>query len=118
MTLDRSLRLRATLALLSLAPAAGLLCWAAAVSSGPVARGQEPAARKVGGGASAPKRLLVVSTTLGFRHPSIEVGEKVLGELARRSGQFILEFASVNPNDPKYATDEGERARTARGGPP
>ena len=116
MTLNRSLSLRATLALLSLAPVAGMLCWAAAVLSGSVAPGQEPAARKVDGGASAPKRLLVVSTTLGFRHPSIEVGEKVLRDLARRSGRFTLEFASVNPNDPKYAMDEGERAKSARGG--
>jgi type 1 glutamine amidotransferase len=95
---------------------AALLCSALSVSSGSVARGQESAARKAGDDASAPKRLLVVSTTLGFRHPSIEVGEKVLRDLAGRSGQFSLEFASVNPKDPKYAMTEPERAQSARGG--
>jgi type 1 glutamine amidotransferase len=64
----------------------------------------------------AVKRLLVVSTTLGFSHPSIEVGEKVLRGLAGRSGQFVVEFASVNPRDPNYAMDEVERAKAGRGG--
>jgi putative heme-binding domain-containing protein len=102
MTLNRSLRLGVAMALLSLVPAAGLLCWTA--SGAP-------------GAATAPKRLLVVSTTLGFRHSSIEVGEEVLRELARRSGEFTLEFASVSPNDPKYATPKSERAQPARGRP-
>src|SRR5689334_6322582 len=102
MTQKRSPRVGIALALLLLAPAAGLLCRAASRATGTP-------------GAAAPKRLLVVSTTLGFRHSSIEVGEEVLRELARRSGEFELEFASVNPGDPKYAPTEAERAKSARG---
>jgi acetyl esterase/lipase/type 1 glutamine amidotransferase len=103
-----SFRLGAASAPLATASAAALLCWALIASSGTDASGQ----------ASAPKRLLVVSTTLGFRHSSIEVGEKVLRDLALGSGQFTLEFASVNPNDPKYALNEYERAglKSTRGG--
>src|SRR5579883_2747758 len=102
----RSFRLGAGSAPLATASAAALLCWALIASSGTDARGQ----------ASAPKRLLVVSTTLGFRHSSIEVGEKVLRDLALGSGQFSLEFASVNPRDPKYAMPQGEQAKPSRGG--
>lgn len=40
----------------------------------------------------APKKVLVVTTTLGFRHSSIPTAEKVLGELARESGLFTVEY--------------------------
>jgi type 1 glutamine amidotransferase len=43
--------------------------------------------------AAAPKKVLVVSVTAGFRHSSIPVAEKILGELAAKSGQFTVEFA-------------------------
>lgn len=111
-----SFRFGAALAQPSTVTGAVLLCWAVTVSFVSIARGQQSAPRQADGVASAPKRLLVVSTTLGFRHSSIEVGEKVLPDLARRSGRFTLEFASVNPNDPKYAMPEGERAKSAQGG--
>jgi type 1 glutamine amidotransferase len=89
---------------------------AAAIVSGVAPGGQDPAAPKPVDGVTAPKHLLVVSTTLGFRHPSIEVGEAVLRGLADRSGEFTLEFASVNPRDPKYAPAKGEQTRPPRGG--
>lgn len=41
---------------------------------------------------AAPKRLLVVTVTEGTRHASIPVGEQVLSELARSSGEFTLDF--------------------------
>jgi type 1 glutamine amidotransferase len=41
---------------------------------------------------AAPKKLLVVTVTTGFRHSSIETGEKVLGELAAKSGEFTVDF--------------------------
>ncbi len=64
--------------------------------------------------AAEPKRLLVVSTTLGFRHSSIPVGEKVVRELAERSGDFTVDFASVDPSDPKFIlTEEEETALDA-----
>ncbi len=47
-----------------------------------------------------PRRLLVVSTTMGFRHSSIPVAENVIRQLADRSGKFTLDFVSVDPNDP------------------
>jgi type 1 glutamine amidotransferase len=90
-----------------------LVALAGAMASGMPGGGQEAAATRA---VSTPKRLLVVSTTLGFRHPSIEVGEAVLRGLAGRSGEFTLEFASVNPRDPKYALAKGEQARAPRGG--
>ena len=56
-----------------------------------------------------PQRLLVVSTTMGFRHSSIPVAENVIRQLAERSGKFTLDFASVDPNDPEYALTEEEQ---------
>ena len=41
---------------------------------------------------AAPKKLLVVSTTTGFRHSSIETGEKILAQLAKDSGAFTVDF--------------------------
>jgi len=51
------------------------------------------------GHAKAPKRVLVVTTTMGFRHSSIPTAEKVLAELARQSGAFTVDYARVEPND-------------------
>ncbi len=62
---------------------------------------------------AAQKNVLVVSTTLGFRHSSIETGEKILRELATASGEFTLDFASVNPRDPQYALTEEEQRQQA-----
>ena len=62
---------------------------------------------------SPSKRILVVSTTTGFRHSSIETGEKVLATLAQQNG-FILDYARggklpggpKKPNAPKAEGDE------------
>ena len=40
----------------------------------------------------APKRLLVVTTTAGFRHSSIGIGEKTLQEFADQTGEFTLDW--------------------------
>jgi len=50
--------------------------------------------------AEAPKKLLVVTTTTGFRHSSIPTAEKVLSQLAAQSGVFTLEFVHQPPNEP------------------
>src|SRR5688500_8640469 len=42
---------------------------------------------------AAPKKLLVVTATQGFRHSSIPVAEKVLAGLGEQSGVFTVEFA-------------------------
>jgi type 1 glutamine amidotransferase len=69
---------------------------------------------------AAPKKLLVVSVTTGFRHSSIETGEKVLAELAQKSGAFTVDYVQQpeptpkGPNKPKREskdTDESFKAR-------
>jgi hypothetical protein len=42
--------------------------------------------------AAAPKKVLVVSVTTGFRHSSIPLAEKVLAQLARENGAFTVDF--------------------------
>jgi type 1 glutamine amidotransferase len=46
---------------------------------------------------AAPKRLLVVTTTTGFRHSSIPTAEKILAQLARESGEFTVDFVRQPP---------------------
>jgi type 1 glutamine amidotransferase len=58
--------------------------------------------------ATAPKRVLVVTTTTGFRHSSIPTAEKVLGELAQQSGAFTVDYARVEPNDPQFKGADGK----------
>jgi uncharacterized protein len=48
---------------------------------------------------AAPKRVLVVTVTTGFRHSSIETAEKILAELGEKSGAFTVEYARVTPPD-------------------
>lgn len=50
--------------------------------------------------ASAPKRLLVVTTTTGFRHSSIPTAEKVLEQLGVQSGEFTVDFVHQPPGKP------------------
>ena len=63
---------------------------------------------------AAPKKLLVVTTTTGFRHSSIETGEKVLAQLAKDSGAFTVDFIHQPDGKPanpqKDATDEAKAA--------
>lgn len=52
---------------------------------------------------AAPKKLLVVTVTTGFRHSSIETAEKVLGELGQSSGAFTVDYVhqpSAQPKNP------------------
>ncbi len=41
---------------------------------------------------AAPKKLLVVTVTTGYRHASIPTAEKVLAEMAKSSGAFTVDF--------------------------
>src|SRR5213593_133827 len=43
-------------------------------------------------GFAAPKKLLVVSVTKGFRHSSIPTAERVLGELGKKGGAFTVDY--------------------------
>jgi len=47
--------------------------------------------------ADAPKKLLVVTTTSGFRHSSIPTLEKTLAQLAKDSGEFTVDFVRQPP---------------------
>jgi uncharacterized protein len=66
--------------------------------------------------AQTPKKVLVVTTTLGFRHSSIPTAEKVLGRLAERSGAFTIDYVqqprlTVNePRKPKALKDDADDA--------
>lgn len=46
--------------------------------------------------AAAPKNVLVVTVTKGFRHSSIPTAEKVLAELARKDGSFAVDYARTD----------------------
>jgi type 1 glutamine amidotransferase len=56
----------------------------------------------------SPKRVLVVTTTTGFRHSSIETAEKVIGELAQQSGAFTVDYARVNNNADEFKGADGK----------
>jgi len=47
-----------------------------------------------------PKKLLVVTTTTGFRHASIPTLEKMLSQLAKDSGEFTVDFVQQPPGHP------------------
>jgi uncharacterized protein len=51
--------------------------------------------------ATQPKKLLVVTVTTGFRHSSIETAEKVIEELAQKSGVFTVDFVRQPEGQPK-----------------
>ena len=50
--------------------------------------------------AAEPKKLLVVTTTTGFRHSSIPTAEKVIAQLGKQSGAFTVEYAQQPGNQP------------------
>ena len=64
-----------------------------------------------------PKKLLVVTTTTGFRHSSIPTAEKILEQLAQKSGEFTVDFVHQPPGKPANprpdATDEQKAAYNA-----
>jgi type 1 glutamine amidotransferase len=46
---------------------------------------------------AAPKKLLVVTTTTGFRHASIPTLEKILAQISKESGAFTVDFVQQPP---------------------
>ena len=54
-----------------------------------------------------PKRVLVVSTTTGFRHSSIETAQKVLKELGEKNGSFTVADIVDGGPPPKDKSQEG-----------
>ncbi|MCX7866563.1 ThuA domain-containing protein [Limisphaera sp. VF-2] len=63
------------------------------------------------GASAAPKRVLVVGVTEGFRHSSIEVGMQVISQLAHDTGLFTVDIANVNPNAPEFRGPDGKPDR-------
>src|SRR5258707_2237669 len=57
---------------------------------------------------AAPKKVLVVTVTKGFRHSSIPTAEKILAELGEKSGDFAVDYARVEPNDPQFKGPDGK----------
>jgi type 1 glutamine amidotransferase len=57
---------------------------------------------------AAPKKVLVVTVTEGFRHSSIPTAEKIIAELGQKSGLFTVEYARVNNNDPQFKGPDGK----------
>ena len=68
--------------------------------------------------ADGPKKLLVVTTTTGFRHSSIPTLEKMLAQLGQDSGEFTVDFVQQPPGHaptgfpakPKADASEAEKA--------
>jgi type 1 glutamine amidotransferase len=56
---------------------------------------------------ATPKKVLVVTVTKGFRHSSIPTAEKVLAEIATKSGVFSVEYARVEPTDAQFKKPDG-----------
>src|SRR5437867_12255463 len=57
-------------------------------------------------GFAAPKKLLVVTVTKGFRHSSIATAEKVLSELAQKSGAFNVDYVRTDEDMAQKMTAE------------
>ncbi len=61
--------------------------------------------------ADGPKKVLLVTTTLGYRHSSIELAEQVITRLGAGSGSFSVELAAVTP--PPEPGPDADAARKA-----
>lgn len=61
----------------------------------------------------APKKLLVVSTTAGFRHSSIPTAEKILTRLSEKTHEFTLDFVRQPEGKPTAPKNPDEEAQAA-----
>lgn len=66
--------------------------------------------------ASPKKKILLVTTTLGYRHSSIETAEKVIASLGESSGAYEVELAAVSPRDTAQAAAYNEQVRATLDG--
>jgi type 1 glutamine amidotransferase len=57
---------------------------------------------------AAPKKVLVVTCTEGFRHSSIPTAERIIAELGQKSGLYTVEYARVDNNAQEYKGDNGK----------
>lgn len=64
--------------------------------------------------AAAPKRLLLVTTTVGFRHAAVPLQEQVIRELAKTTGEFTVVSTTDSPDFPAAAYQAVVDQRNAR----
>jgi uncharacterized protein len=64
--------------------------------------------------AAEPKKALVVTTTLGFRHSSIPTAEKVLNKLGLSSKVYTVEYARVDPGAPEFVNPDTKKTDNAK----
>ena len=60
------------------------------------------------GAQAAPKRILVVCITDGFRHSAIELGAAVTTQMGKDTGLFTTDVVNVNPNAPEFKGADGK----------
>src|SRR5258708_34727141 len=56
---------------------------------------------------AAPKQVLVVTVTKGFRHSSIPTAEKILAQLGEKSGAFTVDYVRTDEEMAQKMTAEG-----------
>jgi type 1 glutamine amidotransferase len=64
--------------------------------------------------AAAPKRLLLVTTTLGFRHAAVPLQEQVIRQMAKSTGEFTIVSTTDSPDFPAAAYQAGVDLRNQR----
>src|SRR5689334_1338185 len=64
--------------------------------------------------AAAPKRLLLVTTTVGFRHAAVPLQEQMFRQLAKSSGDFTVVSTSDSPDFPAAEYQATVDQRNAR----
>jgi len=64
--------------------------------------------------AAGPKRLLLVTTTLGFRHAAVPLQEQIIRAMAKSTGQFTIVSTTDSPDFPGAEYQAGVDQRNAR----
>lgn len=65
--------------------------------------------------AAEPRKLLLVTTTVGYRHSSIETAEQVISRLGQTSGAYRVELASATPPPEPGPTASAEQRAAFQG---
>ena len=64
--------------------------------------------------AATPKRLLLVTTTLGFRHSDVPIYEQLLRQMSKDTGEFTIVSTTDSPDFPAAAYKADVDQRNAR----
>jgi type 1 glutamine amidotransferase len=60
-----------------------------------------------------PKKLLVVTTTTGFRHSAIPTAERILAQLGTESGAYTVDYIHQPPDEPARPHDDATAEQKA-----